>query len=121
MNNKIAKVLVPTMLAVSTLGMGVAIVAGPAGASTKTKTTIAKKAAVAKPAVTLTGTVTKVLATKDTFWFTVGTKTDRVAYSAKTPFTKGSAAVLAKGLSVTVTGSYVGKSTSLIKAKSIAA
>jgi hypothetical protein len=114
MNNKFVKAFLPAIVAVSSLGVGAAVVAAPAGAATKS-------AAVTKPVVTLTGTVTKVLAAKHTFWFKVGAKTDRVAYSTKTTFTKGSAAALAKGLSVTVTGSYVGKSTSLVSAKSIAA
>ena len=118
MNNRITKALLPAIVAVSSLGVGAAIVAAPAGAATKATT---KTATAAKPAVTVTGTVTKVLAAKHTFWLKVGTKTDRVAYSVSTPFTKGSAATLAKGLPVTVSGSYVGKSTTLIKAKSIAA
>jgi|GEM_PF-1040827 len=116
MNNKIAKIVLPAMVAVSSLGLGAAIVAAPAGAAAKTA-----KTAVAAKTVTLTGTVTKTLAAKSTFWLKVGAKTYRVAYSAKTPFTKGSAAALAKGLSVTVTGSFVGKSTSLVKASHIAA
>lgn len=122
MNNKIMKTIVPALVAVSSLGAGAAI----AGASTtttmkahapKTTVTTAKKPVV----VTLAGSVTKVLAAKDTFWMKSGVKTYRVAYSKTTTFSKGAAASLVKGLSVTVTGSYVGKSVSLIKATSIAA
>jgi hypothetical protein len=132
MNYKIAKMILPAMVAVSSLGIGAAVVAGPAGASTTTtvvkKAPVTKKAPVIKTAtaakgtpVTITGTVTKTLAAKDTFWLKVGVKTYRAAYSSSTKFTKGTASALVKGLSVSVTGTYVGKSVSLIKASSIAA
>lgn len=126
MNNKFAKAILPAVVAVSSLGVGAALVAAPAGASTKAPITksaaAAKKAPVAKSApVTIAGTVTKVLAAKHTFWFTAGTKTYRAAYSSTTTFSKGSAAAIAKGLTVSVTGTYVGKSVTLIKATSIAA
>lgn len=108
------KVIVPSMLAVSTLGVGAIVTTVPAGAASS-------KATVAKAAVTLTGTVTKAQAAKSTFWFTVGVKTYRVSYSTTTTFTKGTAAALVKGASVSVTGKYVGKSASVVKATSISA
>ncbi len=138
MNIKFAKAILPAVVAVSSLGVGAALVAAPAGASTKAPATksaaVAKKAPATKKApvvkktaatksapVTIAGTVTKDLTAKDTFWFKAGTKTYRAAYSSTTKFTKGSAAAIVKGLAVTVTGTYVGKSVTLIKATSIAA
>ena len=132
MNIKIAKVILPAMVAVSSLGLGAALVAVPAGASSTTtavkkapatkKAPVTKKAPATKKAlVTITGTVTKTLPTKHTFWLKVGVKTYRAAYSSATTFSKGSASAIVKGLSVTVTGSYVGKSHSVIEASRIAA
>ena len=103
-------VVVPSMLAASTLGIGAIVATVPASA-----------AATAKAPVTLTGAVTKAQAAKSTFWFKVGTKSYRVSYSTKTKFTKGTAKSIVKGTSVTVTGTYMGKSTSVLKATSISA
>jgi hypothetical protein len=111
MKKLVTKVVVPSMLALSTLGIGAAVSALPASAAST----------AAKAPVTLTGKVLKAQATKDTFWLTVGTKTYRVVYSATTKFTKGSASLLVKGASVSATGTYAGKSTSVVKATSISA
>lgn len=111
MNKIFTKVVVPSMLAMSTLGIGAVVATMPASAASTT----------AKAPVTLAGTVSKAQASKHTFWFTIGTKTDRVIYSSSTKFTKGTSASLVKGTAVTVTGSYVGKSTSVFKATSISA
>jgi hypothetical protein len=116
MNNKIAKIILPAVLSVGTLGA--AALTATAGASTTTTVTHAK---AAKGAVSLTGTVVKAQASKKVFWFKVGAKTYRASYSATTTFTKGTAASLVKGAAVTVTGSYVGKSSSVIVATSISA
>ncbi|HVA51932.1 MAG TPA: hypothetical protein VNF05_00310 [Acidimicrobiales bacterium] len=104
------KVVVPSMLAVSTLGIGAVVATMPASA-----------AATAKAPVTLSGTIAKAQAAKSTFWFKVGTKSYRVIYSSTTKFTKGTATSLVKGTAVKVTGKYVGKSTSVLKATSISA
>lgn len=107
------KVVVPSMLALSTLGIGAVVATVPSGATTTT--------AKSKAAVTLTGTVSRAQATKHTFWFKVGTKTYRVIYSSSTKFTKGTAKSLVKGAAVTATGTYAGKSTSVLKATKISA
>lgn len=114
MNKIFTKVVVPSMLAMSTLGIGAVVATVPSSAATTATKT-------AKAAVTLTGTVSKTQATHRNFWFTVGTKTYRVIYSSSTKFTKGTSVSLVKGTAVTVTGSYVGKSTSVFKATSISA
>ena len=107
MKKILTKVALPAMLAVSTLGIGAVVATVPASAVT------------AKAPVTLKGTVTKAQASKSTFWFSVGTKSYRVSYSSMTKFTTLTSASLVKGKSVSVTGTYVGKSTSVIKATSI--
>lgn len=113
MNKIFTKVVVPSMLALSTLGIGAVVATVPASAASTTA-----KAAVT---VTLTGTISKGQPSKSNFWLKVGTKTDRVIYSSSTKFAKGTAKSLVKGATVTVTGSYVGKSTSVFKASSISA
>lgn len=105
------KVVVPSMLALSTLGIGAVVATVPASAASTT----------AKAPVTLTGTVTKAETAKSTFWLKVGTKTLRVIYSSSTKFKKGHGTSLVKGAVVTVTGTYAGKSTSVFKATSISA
>ncbi len=111
MKKLVTKVVVPSMLALSTLGIGAAVSAIPASATTT----------ATKAPVTLTGKVLKAQATKHTFWLTVGTKTYRIVYGATTKFTKGSASLLVKGASVAATGTYVGKSKTVLKATSISA
>ena len=105
------KVVVPSMLAMSTLGIGAIAATAPAGAASH----------AAKAPATLTGTVSKTQAAKSTFWLTVGTKTYRIIYSSSTKFTKGSATSLVKGTAVTAKGTYTGKSTTVLKATSISA
>jgi hypothetical protein len=115
--NQIARILLPAVLSVGTLGVAVAATA-PAGAATKPSH--ATHAAV-KASTTLTGSVTKAQAAKGVFWVKGSATTVRVKYSAKTTFTKGTAASLVKGATVTVTGHYAGKSTTVFLATSIAA
>ncbi|MHB1088468.1 MAG: hypothetical protein ACYC19_06870 [Acidimicrobiales bacterium] len=110
MKKSIAKVFVPVLLIAGSTGMGLA------------GTTFASAAsAPAKAAPKLTGVIAKIEASKDVFWIKVGAKTYRVDYSKATKFTKGTAATLAKGKSVSVTGKYVGKSTTVVNALGIVA
>ena len=121
MNNKIAKILLPAVLSVGTLGA--AALTATAGASTTTTSTHAKApthTTAAKGTVSLAGTVVKAEASKDVFWFKDGAKTFRADYKTA-KFAKGSAASLVKGAKVTVSGRYIGKSSSVIEATSISA
>ena len=113
MNSKFAKVVLPVTLAVGALGLG-AVATIPAGAATKAPH-------VTHATATLTGTVVRSNIAKGLVWFKVGTKTYRASFTSATKFTKGTSASLIKGASVTVTGKYVGKSTSVLVATSIAA
>ncbi len=115
MNSKFAKVVLPAVLAVGSLGLGT-LATIPAGASTK-----AHHTTKAVASVTLTGSVVRANITKGLVWFKVGAKTYRASFTSATKFTKGTSASLVKGASVTVTGKYVGKSKSVIVASSIAA
>ena len=117
MKKTFMKFVVPTMLVASSLGMGAVVATVPAGASSKT--TIVKSHAQSHE--TLTGKVIKTDVAKKMFWFKVGTKTYRADYTATTPFTKGTASSLVKGLSVTVVGTALGKSHTVLRATSIAA
>jgi uncharacterized protein YdeI (BOF family) len=123
MNTKIAKIVLPAVLSIGTLGA--AALATTAGASTSTTvkhtTTTVKHTPVAKTPVTLTGSVVKAQSAKDVFWFKDGAKTFRVSYTAKTTFAKGTAASLVKGAAVTVTGVEVGKAGAVIRATKISA
>jgi uncharacterized protein YdeI (BOF family) len=123
MNSKIAKVVLPAVLSIGTLGA--TALASTAGASTtkatKHTTTTVKHAPAPKAAVTLTGSVVKTQAKKDVFWFKDGAKTFRVSYTTKTTFAKGTAASLVKGAAVSVTGTEVGKAGSVIRATKISA
>ena len=118
MLNKYAKIALPVALAVSTLGMGVATIATPAGAATKAK---AKAKVVTVKSETLTGTIVRTQAAKHVFWFKVTTKEYRAVYGVTTKFMAGSTASLVKGKTVTVTGTPMGKSGAVIKATSISA
>lgn len=108
MKKSFAKVVVPVLMVVGSTGMGL-VATTSAGASS----------APAKSAPNLTGVIAKIQASKDVFWIKVGTKTYRVDYSKTTKFTKGTAATLTKGKSVSVTGKYAGKSTVVVNALSI--
>ena len=129
MNSKIAKVVLPAVLSIGSLGA--AALASTAGASTTkatkhTTTTVkhttpVKHAPASKAAVTLTGSVVKTQAKKDVFWFKDGAKTFRVSYTTKTTFAKGTAASLVKGAAVSITGTEVGKAASVIRATKISA
>ena len=123
MNTKIAKIILPAVLSVGTLGA--AALTATAGATTTTTATHAKTktthpTATKSAVVTLRGAVVKTEASKDIFWFKDGAKTYRVDFKTA-KFTKGHAASITKGAVVTVTGHYVGKSTSVILATSVSA
>ena len=53
------------------------------------------------------------------FWFSAGDRHLRVRYYSTTTFSAGSNAMLAKGLDVSVVGTFAGTSTSMLKAASI--
>ncbi|MHB8826642.1 MAG: hypothetical protein ACYC5Z_03150 [Acidimicrobiales bacterium] len=124
MNTKIAKIILPAVLSVGTLGA--AALTATAGATTTTTATHAKTKTTTHPtatksaAITLRGAVVKTEASKDIFWFKDGAKTYRVDFKAA-KFTKGHAASITKGAIVTVIGHYVGKSTSVILATTVSA
>ena len=123
MNTKIAKIILPAVLSVGTLGA--AALTATAGATTTTTATHAKTktthpTATKSAAITLRGAVVKTEASKDIFWFKDGAKTYRVDFKAA-KFTKGHAASITKGAIVTVIGHYVGKSTSVILATTVSA
>ncbi|MHB8334602.1 MAG: hypothetical protein ACYDEH_06850 [Acidimicrobiales bacterium] len=124
MNTKFAKIVLPAVLSIGTVG-ATALATTASAATTTTvkhaKTAVKKKAPVAKAPVTLSGTVVKAETTKYAFWFKVGAKTFRVSYSAKTPIAKGTAASLTKGKTVTVKGIELGKAGSVIRAINITA
>lgn len=113
MNNRIAKIALPALLTVGSLGLGT-LATIPAGASTKPAHTV-------KASVTLNGSVVKTNVAKTIFWFKVGAKTYRASITSTTKFVKGTSASLIKGAAVTVTGHYVGKSKSVLVASSISA
>jgi hypothetical protein len=92
MKKMIARIVVPTVLAASTLGFGVAVLSAPAGATT------------AVTAKSYAGTVKAADVTKDRFTLSSGAKTYTVVYTAKTKWAKGTAADLKTGAAVTVTG-----------------
>ena len=79
--------------------------------------TAATAAAVAAP-TTYNGTIVKVQSSRYVFWFNVGPKIYKVKYSSKA-FVVGSASMLVKGLPVSVTGSFVGNSTTILKASGV--
>lgn len=108
MKKTFVKVVVPTLLLTGSMGLGLAGAVSSGAAS-----------APAKAVSALTGVVAKTQAAKDVFWIKVGTKTYRIDYTKATKFTKGTAATLAKGKSVTVSGKYAGKSTVVVDALTI--
>jgi len=125
MNYKFAKVVLPVVLAVGSLGLGT-IATTSASASTKVHHAAKAHAAVkahpaVKATVSLTGSVVKVNITKGAFWFKVGAKTYRASFTSATTFKKGTSASLVKGAIVSVTGKYAGKSSSVVIASSITA
>ena len=109
MNRIFTKAIAPTLFVVGSLGMGVAVVAAPASAATKSATVTAK---------TYSGSVKAVTKGKDVFTLTSGTTTYTVDFTKGTKFTTGSASSLKAGVAVSVTGKL---SKSIISATSIKA
>jgi len=112
MSHKIARSTLPVVLLVGSLGLG-ALVAAPAGATTKTAHT-------ASATSTLSGTIAKTQPAKSTFWLTVGSKTYIVQYKHAT-FSAGTSASLVKGARVSVTGRLAGKKKLTVLATSLKA
>ncbi len=115
MNSKFTKVVVPAVIAISSLGLG-AVATLPAGATTTTHAKVATAASVK-----LTGTVVKADIARGLVWLKVGAKTYRASFTKTTVFTKGTSHALVKGAVISVTGKYIGKSKALLAATSIAA
>ena len=95
MKKILTKAMIPALLVVGSLGVGATVVTVPAFASTKTAAVAAK---------TYSGTVKTANTVKDSFTLTVGTTTYTVHYSAKTTFSKGTAANIKVGAAVSATG-----------------
>lgn len=112
MKKIISKTMLPGLLVVGSLGLMTAVVSLPAGAASKAP----KATAVA--AKTFTGKVSHDNFAKRTFTLTSGRAKYTVHYSVKTNFTKGSAANLKTGASVSVTGKLL---KTVIQASSISA
>lgn len=109
----IGKVVVPASLVAASLGLSLASTTVPASASTAPYETPADSP------VTLSGTILKLDRSKYLFWFSAGDRHLRVRYYSTTSFSGGSSAMLAKGLDVSVVGTYAGTSTTLLKATNI--
>lgn len=109
----IGKVVIPASLVAASLGLSLGSTTVLAGASTALHETPASSS------VTLSGTILKLDRSKFLFWFSAGDRHLRVRYYSTTSFSGGSSAMLAKGLDVSVVGSYAGAATTLLKAASI--
>jgi hypothetical protein len=113
MKNLVGKVVIPASLVAASFGLSMGSTTLPASA-----TTVVHETSASAP-VTLTGTILKLDRSKYLFWFSVGERHLRVRYYSTTTFSGGSNAMLAKGLDVSVVGTYAGTSTTLLKAASI--
>jgi hypothetical protein len=118
MRKYITKAVVPALLVVGSLGLGTAfIAAAPAGATTPPKHA---PAGAISASATYKGTIKSTTASKSIFTLKVGSKTYTVFYRGAVKFTKGSAASLKVGTTVSVTGNLI-KTKSLVHATSISA
>jgi hypothetical protein len=113
----LTKAALPALFVIGSLGAGAALVSAPAGAATKPAHT--PSSASLEPAATYKGTVKTVKASDGIFTFKVGSKT-YVVFARDVKFTKGSAADIKVGASVTVKGSLV-KGKTMLHATSISA
>ena len=113
MKNLVGKVVIPASLVVASLGLSMGSATLPASATT------APHESSASASVTLNGTILKLDRSKYLFWLSVGERHLRVRYYSTTTFSAGSNAMLAKGLDVSVVGTFAGTSTSMLKAASI--
>ena len=116
MRKFIPKAAIPALFVIGSLGVGTAVVAVPAGASTPP----AHKppASALAPTATYKGTVKTVEASKDIFTLKVGSKSYAVFYRGAVKFTKGKASDIKVGASITIKGNLV-KGKTLIHATSI--
>lgn len=105
------RLAVPASLVVGSLGLSFT----SAAASISSAPTVA---ASAMAPVTIAGTVVKVQISQYVFWLAVGNKIYKVRYSPSS-FVRGSAAALAKEVSVSVRGSFVGRSSTIVRAAGI--
>jgi len=110
MIKRITRCALPAAIAIGALGLGVGVVGSTAGAAVPTHVALVSKSVTKSGKITTTG--------KDTFTFKSGKTTYKALYTSHTHFTKGDAADLKKGVTVSVTGTLV-KST--ITATSISA
>jgi len=106
------------MFVVGSLGIGTAIIAAPAGAASRP--THKPPAGAISASATYKGTIKTADAAKTIFTLKVGSKTYTVFYRGAVKFTKGSAASLKVGATVSVTGNLI-KTKSLVHASSISA
>jgi hypothetical protein len=116
MRKYIAKVAIPALFAIGSLGAGTAIAAAPAGAATRP--THKPPASALSPAATYKGTVKSVDASKDLFTLKDGSKSYVVFYRGAVKFTKGAASDIKVNAAVTIKGNLV-KGKTLIHATSI--
>ena len=116
MRKHIARAAIPALLVIGSLGVGTAIAAVPAGASSPP----AHKppASALSATATYKGKVKAVEASKDVFTLTDGSKSYVVFYRGAVKFTKGKASDIKAGAAVTVKGNLV-KGKTLIHANSI--
>jgi hypothetical protein len=116
MKKYVARVAIPVLFTIGSLGVGTAFAVAPAGASSPP----AHKppASALSPAATYKGTVKSVEASKDIFTLKDGTKTYAVFYRGAVKFTKGKASDIKVGASITIKGNLV-KGKTLIHANSI--
>jgi hypothetical protein len=116
MRMSIVKVAIPALFVIGSLGVGTALSAVPAGASSPP----AHKppASALSPTATYKGTVKSVDATKDIFTLKDGSKSYAVFYRGGVKFTKGKSSDIKVGASVTIKGNLV-KGKTLIHATSI--
>lgn len=116
MKKSIAKVTIPVLFVIGSLGIGTAVATVPAGASSPP----AHKppASALSPTETYKGKVKSVEASKDIFTMTDGSKSYAVFYRGEVKFAKGKASDIKVGASVTIKGNLV-KGKTLIHASSI--
>jgi hypothetical protein len=102
MKRKFAALMVPTALAIGSLGLAVTLPGGPAGAVERSHTTMDHS---------WHGKISKInakMGTTSSFTFVNGTKTYVVHWDAMTHFTMGTAKNIKVGALVTVTGTLKG-------------
>src|ERR1700733_179892 len=105
MRKSFARAAIPALFVIGSLGVGTALAAVPAGASSPP----AHKppASALSPTATYKGTVKSVEASKDIFTLKDGSKTYAVFYRGAVKFTKGKASDIKVGASITIKGNLV--------------